>query len=81
MLSCVQLFATLWTVALQTPLSVGLSWQEYWSRLPFPPPEDLPDLGIKPASTALASTFFTTELPGKPLSMAYCMHNTDFLLI
>ena len=81
MLSSVQLFATLWTVALQTPLSVGLSQQEYWSGLPFPPPEDLPDLGIEPESTALASTLFTTELPGKPLSGAYCMYNTDFLLI
>ena len=46
-LSCVRLFATLWTVAHQAPLSMGFSRQEYWSRLPFPPPGDLPDLGIK----------------------------------
>ena len=39
--SCTQLFATLWTVAHQAPLSVGFSRQEYWSRLPLPSPEDL----------------------------------------
>ena len=37
-LSCVWLFATPWTVALQAPLSMGLSWQGYWNRLPFPLP-------------------------------------------
>ena len=48
--SCVQCFATLWTVACQAPLSMGFSKQEYWSRLPWPTPGDLPDPGIKPAS-------------------------------
>ena len=60
---------TPWTVALQTALSVGFPRQEYWSRLSFPPPEDLPDPGIKPmspVSPALAGGFFTTEPPGKP---------------
>ena len=42
----VQLFATLWTVARQAPLS-RFSRQEYWSRLPCPPPGDFPDAGIK----------------------------------
>ena len=37
-LSHIQLFATLWTVAYQAPLSMGFSRQEYWSGLPFPPP-------------------------------------------
>ena len=53
MLSCfshVWLFVTLWTVALQAPLSMGFSRQEYWSGLPCPPPGDLPNPGIKPAS-------------------------------
>ena len=36
--SCVQFFVTLWTVAFQAPLSMGFSWQEYWSGLPCPPP-------------------------------------------
>ena len=60
--SCVQLFATLWTVAYQAPLSKGFSQQDYWSGLPFPPPQDLPDPGIEPASLispALAGRFFT----------------------
>ena len=43
-------FVTLWTVALGAPLSLGFSRQEYWSGLPCPPPGDLPDPGIKPAS-------------------------------
>ena len=46
--SCVQLFATLWTVALQTPRSMGFSRQEYWSGLPCPPPGNLSNPGIKP---------------------------------
>ena len=66
MLSHVQLFATPWTVACQAPLSMGFSRQEYWSGLPFPPPGDLPNPGIKPTSPALVDVFFATELPGKP---------------
>ena len=61
---------TPWTVAHQAPLSIGFSRQKYWSRLPFPPPGDLPDPGIEPASLvspALAGRFFTTEPPGNPL--------------
>ena len=46
-------FATPWTVAHQTPLSMGFLRQEYWSGLPFPSPADLPDPGIKPASPEL----------------------------
>ena len=52
-LSCVRLFATPWTVALQAPLSVGFSRQEYWSGLPFLTPGDLPDLGFEPESLCL----------------------------
>ena len=66
-------FATPWTVACQTPLSVEFSRQKYWSRLPFPTPGDLPDSGIKPSSLvspALASRFFTAA----PLGLVACMH-------
>ena len=45
----VQFFATPWTVARQAPLSMGFPRQEYWSRVPFPSPGDLPSWGIKPA--------------------------------
>ena len=64
----VRLFAAPWTVARQ---SMGFPRQEYCSGLPFPPPRDLSDPGIKPTSPvspALASRFFTTESPGKPSS-------------
>ena len=47
------IFVTQWTVAHHAPLSMGFSRQEYWSGLPFPLPEDLPDPGIEPRSPAL----------------------------
>ena len=50
LLSCFRHSATPWTEARQAPFSVEFSRQEYWSRLPFPSPGDLPDPGIKPAS-------------------------------
>ena len=62
-------FATLSTVACQAPLSMGFPKQEYWRRLPFPSPGDLPDPGIEPMSPALAGRFFTTETPVKQLKM------------
>ena len=54
------------TVAYQAPLSMGFSRQEHWSRLPFPSPGDLPELGIEPGSPALQADSLLTELPGKP---------------
>ena len=44
--SCIQLFATLWTVALQAPLTMGFSRQEDWSGLPWPPPGGLLTEGL-----------------------------------
>ena len=67
MLSCfshVHLFATLWTIAGQAPLSMEFSRQECWSGLLCPPPGDLPNSGIKPASVmfpVFAGVFFTTS--------------------
>ena len=52
--SRVWLFGTPWTVAHQAPLSMGFSRQEHWSGLPCPSPGDLPNIGIEPASPALA---------------------------
>ena len=65
-LSRVWLFAILWTVAYQTPPSMGFSRQEYWSGLPFPSPGDLPNPGIEPGSPALQADTLTSEPPGKP---------------
>ena len=67
MLSCVQVFATPWTVVPPPPVSTGFSRQEYWGGFPFPPPGHLPDPGIKPTSPvapALSGRFVTTEPPG-----------------
>ena len=50
---------------------MGFSRQKYWSGLPFPPPEDLPNTGIEPtslASPALAGRFFTTSTTPHPPS-------------
>ena len=52
-LTCVQLLATLWTVAHQVPQSMEFSRQDHWSGLPCPSPGDLPHLGIKPPSPTL----------------------------
>ena len=51
--SCVWLFVTLWTIACQTPLSMGFPKQEYWNGLPFPSSGDCPHPGIKSTSPAL----------------------------
>ena len=50
------------TVAHQAPLSMGFSRQEYWSRLAFPSPGDLPNPGIEPGSLALQADSLPTEL-------------------
>ena len=61
--SCLTL-STPWTVAGQTPLSMGFSRQEYWSGLPCLPPGDLPDSGIEPGSLELQADSLLTELQG-----------------
>ena len=69
LLQSVQLFATPWTIAHLSPLSMEFSRQEYWSGFLFPSSEDLPDPGIKPMSLmspALADRFFTTSSTWEP---------------
>ena len=63
-LSHVQLFVAPWTIAHKAPLSMGFPRQEYWSGLPVPPPGDLPNLGIEPASP------MAPELAGFPCGSA-----------
>ena len=61
---------TPWTIACQSPLSMGFPRQEYWSRLPFPSPRDLSDPGIEPGSPALQADSLPTELRlGESLKM------------
>ena len=74
LLSSVQLSATPWTVAHQTPLSMGFSRQVYWSWLPCSPPGDLPNPGIKPealTSPALAVGSLPLVPPGKPETILF----------
>ena len=88
--SCVSVI--LWIVAPQATLSMGFSRQEYWNRLPCPPPEDLLDPGIEPISflsAAVASGFFTTsatweapnqtDLDSDPTQLYPLNHNINFL--
>ena len=64
---------TLWTVALQAPLSMGVSRQEYWSGLPFPSPGDLPNPGIEPGSLALQVDSLLSERWGN-CYLQCCVH-------
>ena len=57
--------ATPWTVALQAPVSVGFSRQEYCNGMPFPSPGDLPIPGMEPGSPALQADSLQSEPPGK----------------
>ena len=82
--SHVQLFATLWTVTHQAPLSLGFFRQEYWSWLPYPPPGYLPNAGIKPTSLILLQCqvgSLSLEPPGKPLETAQVPLNHTYLRI
>ena len=74
-------FVTPWTVACQTPLSMGFPRQGYWSWLPFPSPGDLPDLGIKLMSPELAGRFFTTYLARKLLFRLTCLLKCAYNLL
>ena len=80
--SRVQLLATLWTVAHQAPLSLGFSRQEYWSRLPCPPPWDLPNKRTEPTSPPspdLQAGSLPIEPPGKRYQL--CPNRTYFLIL
>ena len=75
--SCSTLCNPMDPIAHQTPLSMAFPRQEYWSGLPFPPPRNLLDPGIKPASLvspALAGGFFTAVPPRKPLHQSVLLY-------
>ena len=74
-LSRVWLFTTPWTVAYQAPPSMGFSRQEYWSGLPFPSPEDLPDPGIERRSPAFQADALTSEPP----ELHWSMSNDEYI--
>ena len=64
-LSHLRLFGTPGTVAHQASLFIGFPRQESWSELPFPPPRDLPNLGIEPGSLAFGADSLPPEPPRK----------------
>ena len=61
-LSHVRLFAALWTAARQVPASMQCLWQESWSGLPFPPPEDPPN-PVTETETLVSPTLQANSLP------------------
>ena len=65
-LSHVQPFVAPWSVACQTPLSMGFPRQEHQSEVPFPPPRDSPHPRIEPASPPLLGGFFTASATWEP---------------
>ena len=73
-LSRILLFATPRTVAYQAPQSMEFSRQEYWSGLPFPSPQDLPNPVIEPGSPALRADALLSEPPPNP-------HQLNILII
>ena len=76
---CVQLFATLWTIARQAPLSMGFSRQEHWSGLSCPPLGDLPYTGIQLMSLmspTWAGGFFTIITTWEALEIMLHLLNT-----
>ena len=73
----VWLFGAPWTVACQTPLSMGFPRQESWRGLPFPSSGDLPDPEVKPLSLALAGGFFTTSATWEALSNSQTLLNHE----
>ena len=70
---------TQWTVADQAPLSMEFPRQEYWSGLPFPSPENLPNSGIEPASPALAGNSLLLSNQGSPIP-SRLNHNAKYEL-
>ena len=80
--SHVWVFMTLWTIALQAPLSMGFSRWEYWNGLWCPPPGDLPHPGIEPVSLmspALAGGLFTSSTTWETQNNSRC-HNTKWTI-
>ena len=68
------LFEILWAAAHQAPLSMGFSRQGYWSGLPFPSPQDLPNPGIELRSPALHMDSLPAEPQGKPKVLSLQSH-------
>ena len=77
-LSRVWLSDTLWTVALQAPLSMGFPRKSYWSGLPFPSPGDLPDPGIEPVSP-MSPALQANSLPVPLIIFFFLISNCSFL--
>ena len=63
---CLTLWDPTWTVACQTPLSMGFSRQDYWNGLPFPLPEDRPNPGIEPTFPVSSAALQVDSLPAEP---------------
>ena len=79
--SVMSVFATPWAIGCQAPQSMELSKQEYWSGLPFSTSGDLPNSGIKQPSPALASRFFTSVPPDKPIEGCIHTHTHTHILL
>ena len=68
-----RLLGTPWSIAYQTPLSMGFLRQEYWSGLPFLFPENLTHPGIEPRSLPLQADSLPSESPAKPINVKWAL--------
>ena len=71
-------FLTLWTVARQAPLSMGLARQEYWRVLPFPSPGNLPNSGTETDSPVWQAGFLALSNLGSPWDCALGFKNSSW---
>ena len=82
--SCLTLCDPMDYIARQAPLFMRFPRREYWSGLPCPPPDDLPDPGIEPTSlmsSALAGRFFTSNATWEGLMEALDKYTNGHLLV
>ena len=74
--SRIQLFRTPWTIAHQVPLLTEFSRQEYWSRLSFPSPGDLPNQGLNPDLLHGKQILYWAYQTGNPITYMWNLKNT-----
>ena len=79
-LSHVRPCVTPWTVALQTPLCMGFSRQEYWSGLPFPSPGDLPDLELNLSVVHGRQILYGLSHQGSQEAVATCFFRSKLMV-
>ena len=79
--SCVQLFATPWTIAHRVRLTVGILQARILEWVAMPSSRGSPNPGIEPTSAALQADSLPSESPGKPIkcNILYQIHQLHYI--